>query len=310
MRTPYLLSLSVALVLSGCGVMPTADPAPTLVSTLAPPTTPILVTPATAPTATLGPEAEATAFAQAVLAAKPALVESSPAPDGIAAAELWSATCHIAAGFDAYGPVGYDEIRYRATPEGEPVVAARQIRVCQGLGAFGLRVLQWSPDGRYVFFTDAAQGSPDGGGCPWFGTVRRWSVDDQSTTTLGNGATSPDGDFVAGIAEGHVIVWSWSDTAVVRAAVIEPNWPVSAIGWAPSGDRVLFVQSEAACTVGGSSVIGMLTVSDVAVVELLRTREPTLLTFRFESLDELTFYGTSPDAHRFRLVGESLVAIP
>lgn len=312
-RIPCLLGWAVGLAwLAAACTTPTSEPpAPTLAPTLAPPTLlAATATPAVPPTPTLAPEAEATAFAAAVVSAPATRVETAPAPDGVASAELWSADCATVGGFEHYGPVGYAEIRWLASPDSAPVLVARQILVCEGLGAGGLRVLQWSPDSLYLFFTDAAQGSPDGAGCPWFGRVLRWAVADGSTTTLGNGATSPDGRWVAGVTGPELTVWSWTSTDVKRAPVLEPGWPVSAIGWAPDGERVLFVQSESACGLGGSSVVGLYRVADGTVSELLRTQDPALLTFRFESVEDMTFYGASPDAHRYRLIGDQLLPAP
>ncbi len=305
--------VALAALLAACAAQTDVSSDPTLVPTLSQPTAAVVsptITVGPPPTDTLAPEAEATAFAQAVLGGTPERVETSIAPDGVAMAELWTAPCTTVPGFEHYGPVGYSEIRWLASTGTAPVVVVRQILVCQGLGAAGLRVLQWSPDSRYVFYTDAAQGSPDGGGCPWFGRVLRWSTADGTTTSLGNGATSPDGQRVVGVDGADVTIWSWGNTEVVRVATLEPAWSVSAIGWAPDGERVLFVQSDNACAIGGSSVIGMVDLAAGTARELLRTRDPALLTFRFESIDEMTFYGTSPDAHRFRLTADALVPLP
>ena len=303
----------LAVMVTACAGQTDVVSDPTLIPTLPQPTVAVVaptITVGPPPTETLAPEAEATAFAQAVLGGTPERVETSTAPDGVATAELWTAPCATVPGFEPYGPVGFSEIRWLASADAAPVTVVRQIRVCQGLGAAGLRVLQWSPDSRYVFYTDAAQGTPDGGGCPWFGRVLRWSTADGTTTSLGNGATSPDGQRVAGVDGADVTIWSWSTTAVSRVATLEPTWSVSAIGWAPDGERVLFVQSDNACAIGGSSVIGVVDVAAGTARELLRTRDPALLTFRFESIDEMTFYGTSPDAHRFRLTEDALVPLP
>ncbi len=308
MKHTSLWVLCLGLAAASCNTVTDTPALPTVAPTLAEPTD-VPATPAAAPTNTLEPAIEATAFAAAVLSAPPELVETSAAPDGKASAELWTAACGVVPGFEAYGPVGHDEIRWRATSDAEPILIAQQIRVCQGLGAFGLRVLQWSADSRYVFYTDAAQGSPDGGGCPWFGRVLRWDTVERAAVSLGNGATSPDGNWVAGVDRTDITIWSWNSDTVKRGAVLQNGWPISAIGWAPDGKRVLFVQSEGNCGIGGASVIGLFNVETNQVKELLRTQDPALLTFRFESIDELTFFGTSPDPHRFRLTEDSLVAL-
>lgn len=309
MKDTTLWPLCLCLAVAACNTV-TETPSPaTLAPTLAQPTS-VPATPAAAPTNTLEPAIEATAFAVAVLSARPELIETSTAPDGSASAELWTAPCGTVAGFEAYGPVGHDEIRWRPDSASDPILVAQQIRVCQGLGAFGLRVLQWSADSRYLFYTDAAQGSPDGGGCTWFGRVLRWDTLERAAVSLGNGATSPDGNWVAGVDGADLTIWSWNSDTVKRAAVLQKGWPISAIGWAPDGQRVLFVQSEASCGMGGASVIGLFNVDTGQVTELLRTQDPALLTFRFESVDELTFFGTSPDPHRYRLTNDSLVALP
>jgi len=305
-------ALLLALNLVACATSQVTAPAPTLVATLPPPTRSAnTLAPPAASTPTMAPEAEATALAEAAVASvAPELIETSPAPDGLASAELWRAPCALVSGFEVYGPIGYDEIRWVASPGSDPVVVDRQVWACQGLGAIGLRVLRWSPDSAWLFYTDTAQGSPDGAGCPWFGRVLRWSSTEPQATILGNGATSPDSAWVAGANAGMLEVWSWASGDVRRTALLEPEWPVSAIGWAPAGDRVLFIQSDGACSLGGSSVIGVLDVEAGVVVELLRTADPVLLTFRFESLDEITFYGASPDPVRYRLVTDQLIRMP
>lgn len=72
----------------------------------------------------------------------------------------------------------------------EPQVIADQVLQCQGLGAFGLAIMHLSEDHRYLYYTDAREGQPDGGITAWLPTMFRVDLEDLSTMALGGGVFS------------------------------------------------------------------------------------------------------------------------
>ena len=82
-------------------------------------------------------------------------------------------------------------IRDRDNDASEPQVIANQLSDCQGLGAAGLGILHTSENSRYLYYTDAREGFPDGGGGgTWLRPVFRLDTQDMSITPLGGGAFS------------------------------------------------------------------------------------------------------------------------
>jgi hypothetical protein len=76
----------------------------------------------------------------------------------------------------------YEALKLIQTSDGREMLVQDQLRYCGGLGAFGLDGLNWSPDGRYFFFTDAREGVPDGAppdAAPWKPPIYRLDVTQQ-----------------------------------------------------------------------------------------------------------------------------------
>jgi hypothetical protein len=198
----------------------------------------------------LAEQATATAAVAALPTLSPAsLVETSVSPAGNGQAELWRAPCIELPGVT--DRLGYDELRWESA-DGERQLIVRQVIACGGLGAAGLRVVQFAPDGQSLYYTDAAEGAPDGAGCGWTATLWRWSIATGERQALLSGATAPDGEQVAGAAGNRLMVWRWRDGQVLLDLKPVPDgWQITAAGWSPLGDRLLVIANDSACTFGG-----------------------------------------------------------
>lgn len=80
--------------------------------------------------------------------------------------------------------------RDRKDDSAQPQVIADQLNDCQGLGAGGLGILHSSENSRYLYYTDAREGFPDGDPTGWLRPVYRFDTQDMSITPLGGGAFS------------------------------------------------------------------------------------------------------------------------
>lgn len=305
-------TLWLAAVL-GCAPVPVSE-VPTRVAPLP---TPALATGTVtaAPTVTPDPTALALAdqaTATAAVAALPTLspasrVETSVSPAGNGQAELWRAPCIALPG--VADRLGYDELRWIPT-DGATQLIARQVIVCGGLGASGLRVVQFAPDGDSLYYTEAAQGAPDGLPCGWVGQLWRWSIAGGERQGLLPGATAPDGERVAGATANRLMVWRWSDGQVLMDLNPLPaEWQITAAGWSPRGDRLLIVANDSACIFGGESALLVIDAVDGATLSALRSTNPFYMTARFETPSEVTVFGIDNQASRFALGADDVLRL-
>jgi hypothetical protein len=258
----------------------------------------------------VGVQATATAAVAALPTLSPAsLVETSVSPAGNGRAELWRAPCIELPGMS--GRLGYDELRWEGA-DGERQLIVRQVIACGGLGAAGLRVVQFAPDGQGLYYTDAAEGAPNGGRCGWAAPLWRWSIATGERKALLSSATAPDGEQVAGAAGNRLMVWRWRDGQVVLDLNPVPDgWQITAAGWSPQGDRLLVIANDSACTFGGESVVLVIDPVGGATRAALRSTDPFYLTARFETPDQVTVFGIDNQPTRFRLrADDQLQAVP
>jgi hypothetical protein len=136
---------------------------------------------------------------------------------------------------------------------------------CGGLGAFGLDVLGWSADGRYLLYTPHREGQPDGGCRPWVRSVALVDTAEWTVTALDQAVASPDGTRLAGWEGRDLVVVSPESGETGRAAALLPNEGLGPPVWSPDGARLAYVQTSGFCPApaGDSAVI----VVDVATFQ-------------------------------------------
>ena len=167
----------------------------------------------------------------------PRLLGSYPSPDGAWQAEVIRYDC---ADTGEGQEMALDVLRLIRIGDGQETIAARQVQYCGGLGAFGLGGLNWSPGGRYFYYTTAREGQPDGGCREWVPPVARVDVQNPLITAeLAAAVRSPDGTKLAGwqLVQGdeggrELAVWD-----VDGDEVLPLNRPSPAARPAPSSGR-------------------------------------------------------------------------
>jgi hypothetical protein len=138
----------------------------------------------------------------------------------------------------------YEVLEVTNVESGEGQVVATQLRSCEGIGAFGLYLVQWGEAALY--YTDAREGVPDGGGY-WLPPVYRIAMSDMSIAPLGNGVFSMTRDFYA--------AWSWDEQTLTLWDINEgeqvatfdaqmPDAPLAELLWLPDESGLLYIQVD------------------------------------------------------------------
>ena len=141
--------------------------------------------------------------------------------------------------------------------DGQMIPIEEQLHYCDALGPYGLAVLFWSPRGRHLYFTDTAEGGPDGCAPHWRPpSFVRWSSEDKSIERLGTGVRSPDGIRYAtwmwvendlGVLSEDLAVWSVDEPGTARVSPLMPDATAGGFLWAPDGEALVVFRYESDC---------------------------------------------------------------
>ncbi len=163
----------------------------------------------------------------------------------------------------------YEEITAQHS-DGSRQWAVRARWVGLGLGASSPEQFFFSPDERYLYFTD--EGYPDGCGPSGFFELWRFDLEAgqleaAAPFTWGRLVVSPD----AGLAAYGRLTWLDTATGITQTVEVGPdlpaNWVGSALAWAPDGQSLL-VSLNGGCDEAGSAV-ARVDVSTRAVTVLI-----------------------------------------
>jgi hypothetical protein len=271
----------VLALLSGCGglipsiptpAVPAATPViPTPLLTPLSTSEPVVIEPTLtatpvvtpAPTITPGPSPTMDPLTQ-IMVSQPARIGAlAVSPDG-RRAEVLIYDC-VAVGDDPAMQQSFELLRIVDVAAGMEYQIDSQLINCGGLGAFGLDILQWSADGRYLFYTPHREGGPDGACRPWARSIVAVNTADWTRTTLDQAAASPDGTKLAGWLESRelVIYGDGGELGRVAAAGTPPN--VSLPVWSPDGSALAYLQFSSSCgEAAGESAVALV---DAATLE-------------------------------------------
>lgn len=257
------LLAAAALWLVGCdsgappsAAVPTAAAtAPLIATPTAAPTATPTITPTPEPTITPGPSPTPEPAALLVAAARPRLAAGIlPSPDGSRRAEVLIYDCAPVG--DDPAPRSLEVLRVVEPATDMEYQLDSQFINCEGLGAFGLQPLAWSADGRYLIYTGAREGQPDGGCRPWTRDVVRVDLVDLAATPLAQAAFSPDGAKLAGWLERELVVYALDGGELGRVAAAETPPNVGPPVWSPDGSALVFLQYTSFCgEVAGESAV-------------------------------------------------------
>jgi hypothetical protein len=161
----------------------------------------------------------------------------------------------------------------------EAQIIAEQLLNCQGLGAIGLQIMTLSEDNRYLYYTDAREGQPDGGINVWLQPIYRVDLEDLTTTPLGGGVFS-----------------TWRNLLITQ----EPNQPgqpikplmhlydtseaeplasyeiMGEVLWLPDSSGILIIEGDR--HLGNYSIVSHIDVETLKLTTLLETGEIPIAT--------------------------------
>jgi hypothetical protein len=149
-------------------------------------------------------------------------------------------------------PIGGDSLAYEQLllhrmDTGEARLLVDQLLNCGGLGAFGLEPLYWSSNSRYLFYTPAREGSPDGCGVPWHRPIVRLDVRSGDREDVAEGILSPDGALTASALGQELAIWGRGQSEIIRFPAAVPSKFIGALAWAPDGQSLAYLQQESFC---------------------------------------------------------------
>jgi hypothetical protein len=235
---------------------PLVTPGPATEQTAVAPTATATIQTTPQPTMTPGPSPTMDPITQ-VMVSQPARIGALQfSPDGRWRAEALIYDC-VAVGGDPAAQKSFELLRVVDVVDGTEYQVDSQFINCGGLGAFGLDVLQWSADGRYLFYTPHREGQPDGGCGPWARTIVAVDTQEWTKTALDQAAASPDGAELAGWVDRELVIIALEGGERGRSPA---PLPVEGLGppvWSPDGARLAYVQTSTFCPAptGESAVV-------------------------------------------------------
>lgn len=261
--------IAIAFLAAGCDRL-----MPPLITPAVPAATPVIPTPTPtveqmaleptltatpeatpAPTITPGPSPTMDPLTQ-IMVSQPARIGSLQVSSDGRRAEVVIYDC-IALLDDPATQQAFELLRVVDNAEGKEYQIDSQLINCGGLGAFGLDILQWSADGRYLFYTPHREGGPDGGCGPWARSIVAVDTADWTRLTLDQAATSPHGALLAGWLGRELVIFSIDEGERGRTAATLPAEGISPPIWSPDGARLAYVQTSGFCPApaGDSAIV-------------------------------------------------------
>jgi hypothetical protein len=183
------------------------------------------------------------------------------------------------------GEYAFEQLKLVHLPDGQERIADSQLQVCGGLGAFGLKALFWSANGRYLYYTDAREGLPDGCGY-WTPPYLRLDLATMERHFLGGGAQSPDGAKLATLQERAWVVWEVNGGEMGRFPLLFPEFEVGPLAWSPDSQALVYLQVGSFCPPSGPSYGVLISLSDLQQSLLLESQQHFGAVF-WGSQDEL-----------------------
>lgn len=180
-------------------------------------------------------------------ATPPEIIESHLSPDGKSRAEIVRYDCVNKGEVEQ---VAYELLRLAHLADGVETTVADQLQYCGGLGAYGLGFVYWSSDGRYLYYTDTAQGIPDGHGLGWYRSLFRYDLLNGETIALRWGPMAPDGITMAYADPRELALYIW-DMDKGEAARIPSFFTAGSYGpaiyglaWSPDGKSLVYAETN------------------------------------------------------------------
>jgi hypothetical protein len=325
LRLQYAVMLGLALCLSaGCTrqLVATNAAEPTVIAAIpatqtrsAQPTT--TTTPA-APTATLPPTplvtrspvpTHAPLATPTAIAATWTLSKSVTLIQYDATFQIWTSQCVP----DDEGASYQQELLLSVGSMPTPETVARRSYACRGgLGAYGLDYVGESVGGRYVYYTDAAYGEPDGGGpYPWQRSGFRYDVETRSQIDIKLDVAAPNKKLSAYNDKGAFTLFAWESGQIRTMPQVWKGGSLMATAWTTDSMNAAFLESEQFATIPGTRLA--LTVWDITANRSFTASVPAVtdgsapLTISWTQPNKIQLSYSNKTTRMIRFTGEQLV---
>ena len=169
-------------------------------------------------------------------------ININPSPDGRWQAEVVIYPYRSISGSE--DEHSYEQLRLINLTSGEELALADQLISRGGIGASGLAVAYWSSDSRFLYYTDAREGVPDGGDCCWDPPLYRYDVLDGSRLDLRSGPLSLNGRIIAMRYDGELVLWDLDQGEIGRAPAIATGELIQSLAWSLDGTFILYLLTE------------------------------------------------------------------
>ncbi len=185
--------------------------------------------------------------------AQPEVRALSTSPDQRWRAELVNYPCTLVQS-EIPGTNAYDILRLVDASSGEEIQIADQLRFCEGLGAFGLGEIAWSANSLFYYYTDAREGSPDGGFPGWMRTIYRFDLAARQSLEIGPAQLSPNHKEMAVsevYAQGQhslvplgLTIWDLNGEklAEYKTEFSGAGWGKHHIAWSPVNQDLVYIE--------------------------------------------------------------------
>lgn len=218
-------------------------------------------------------------------ASPPKIHVSTPSPEGIWRADV---VIHDCTSLGEKGDYAYERLLLTNLADHSERVVAEQLIACGGLGAYGLEVKFWAPNGTFLYFTEDREGVPDGCGF-WTESLVRYDLATGETARLGSGAASLDGMRLATWQADELVIWSSDGPEIARRPKVIAGANAGPIVWSPTGESLAYLLNETECppAMGGTSYVARLDFPELTPDVLLESADPTFWNITWETSDAL-----------------------
>jgi len=174
------------------------------------------------------------------------VIEKHPSRDGRWRVEIIRYDCsYVNKNYNQ--KIAFEQLKLIDLSDATEQVIADQIQYCEGVGAFGLHGLYWSPNNRYFYFNESREGYPDGGCGNYIPLIYRLDPVDLEVLPLKGGFISPDQTKLALWQGGEIMIWDLNTGEIARVATLNPELLTGRIWWSKTGNSVLYLQTDSQC---------------------------------------------------------------
>jgi len=282
----------------------TTNPTLALTSTSQPSTTSDIV-----PTSTQTPEEyespDSELAATVVAAGEMMVLESNTSPNGNWRAEVARYDCVPVGEEDE---LAYEELTLIDWSNNQETLVAEQLQYCGGLGAFGLSILQWSLDSRYLYYNQSRQGVPDGACGPWIPPLNRYDTSSGENQLIGPGVFSPDQNKLVVWQGGELIFWDVNGEEIGRTEVEDNESTITTFAWSPDSQALIYLQNENQCPPYGNSTLTQVGLPGLDQTVLLETQNPVFGDLRWEDPERIDLIDSDGQVWFFYPASGELIA--